>query len=51
MERNILVMAKKPVPGKVKTRLQPFLSPVQSAELAIGNACEDTLRALRIIRC
>ena len=29
----ILLFAKAPVPGRVKTRLQPVLSPEQSAEL------------------
>ncbi len=34
MKRAIIIMAKVPSAGKVKTRLQPFLSPEQSAELA-----------------
>ncbi len=34
MRRRLLViMAKKPAPGKVKTRLQPRLSPDESASL------------------
>lgn len=37
-----LVIAKAPVPGRVKTRLQPELSPGQAARLA-GAALEDTL--------
>ena len=39
----ILLFAKAPVPGKVKTRLQPVLSPEQSAELHssfVGDALE-----------
>ncbi len=34
MPRSIIIMAKIPVAGKVKTRLQPFLSPEKCAELA-----------------
>ena len=39
----ILLFAKAPVPGRVKTRLQPVLSPEQSAELhssLVGDALE-----------
>jgi rSAM/selenodomain-associated transferase 1 len=34
MKRAIIIMAKVPQAGKVKTRLQPFLTPEQSAEFA-----------------
>ncbi|WP_084958468.1 TIGR04282 family arsenosugar biosynthesis glycosyltransferase [Thermoactinospora rubra] len=42
---QILVIAKEPVPGRVKTRLTPPFSPAQAAELAAA-ALEDTLRAV-----
>ena len=41
---TLVVMAKAPVPGRVKTRLTPPLSPVQAAMLARA-ALEDTLAA------
>jgi uncharacterized protein len=41
---NVLVMAKEPVPGRVKTRLCPPCSPVEAAALAAA-ALEDTLCA------
>jgi glycosyltransferase A (GT-A) superfamily protein (DUF2064 family) len=41
---QILVIAKAPVPGRVKTRLTPPFSPVQAAQLA-GAALADTLAA------
>jgi len=41
---TLLVMAKAPVPGRVKTRLCPPLSPEQAAALARA-ALEDTLAA------
>jgi len=41
---NLLVIAKAPVPGRVKTRLTPPCSPEQAAELA-GAALSDTLAA------
>ncbi|MGN9766464.1 TIGR04282 family arsenosugar biosynthesis glycosyltransferase [Micromonospora sp. SD12] len=42
----VLVMAKAPVPGLVKTRLCPPATPVQAAELAAA-ALRDTLDAVR----
>lgn len=42
---HVLVMAKAPVPGRVKTRLCPPLSPVQAARLAEA-ALADTLEAV-----
>ncbi len=41
---RILVLAKEPVPGRVKTRLQPPLTAVQAAEVAAA-ALHDTLAA------
>jgi glycosyltransferase A (GT-A) superfamily protein (DUF2064 family) len=41
---QILVMAKSPVPGRVKTRLCPPCTPAQAASIA-GAALEDTLDA------
>ncbi|GGT42263.1 TIGR04282 family arsenosugar biosynthesis glycosyltransferase [Nonomuraea spiralis] len=40
---QLLVIAKEPVPGKVKTRLTPPCTPREAAALA-GAALEDTLR-------
>lgn len=40
-----LVLAKKPVPGRVKTRLTPALTPTQAARLAAA-ALQDTLDAV-----
>ena len=42
---HLLVMAKAPVPGKVKTRLCPPLTPAQAAEVAAA-ALADTLEAV-----
>lgn len=42
---HVLVMAKEPVPGRVKTRLCPPLDPGQAAELAEA-ALADTLAAV-----
>ena len=43
---TLIVIAKTPVPGRVKTRLTPPFSPVQAAALAEA-ALEDTLQAVR----
>ncbi len=45
---TLLVIAKEPVPGRVKTRLTPPYSPAQAARLAAAALC-DTLRA--VLRC
>ena len=45
----MVLLAKEPVPGKVKTRLQAAFSPAESAALAAG-AIADTLRAVRACR-
>ncbi|MEW9531234.1 TIGR04282 family arsenosugar biosynthesis glycosyltransferase [Microbispora sp. NPDC049125] len=42
---QIVVIAKEPVAGRVKTRLTPWWTPEQAAELAAA-ALEDTLRAV-----
>jgi uncharacterized protein len=42
---TLIVIAKAPVPGRVKTRLTPPLTPEQGAELA-GAALADTLEAV-----
>jgi rSAM/selenodomain-associated transferase 1 len=44
MPPALLVIAKSPVPGRVKTRLTPPCSPAQAAELALA-ALRDTLAA------
>ncbi|MET8864466.1 TIGR04282 family arsenosugar biosynthesis glycosyltransferase [Nonomuraea sp. NPDC004580] len=44
-DRQVIVIAKEPVPGRVKTRLVPPLTPEEAAELA-GAALEDTLRTV-----
>ena len=43
---QLLVLAKTPVPGRVKTRLCPPLTPAQAADVAAA-ALEDTLDAVR----
>ncbi|HEY7489346.1 MAG TPA: DUF2064 domain-containing protein [Streptosporangiaceae bacterium] len=45
---TLLVIAKEPVPGRVKTRLTPPYSPAQAARLAAA-ALSDTLQA--VLRC
>jgi len=47
--RTVLVLAKEPVPGRVKTRLQAEFSPAEAASLA-ACAIADTLDALRASR-
>lgn len=42
---RVIVLAKRPVPGRVKTRLTPPYSPEQAASLAAA-ALDDTLRAV-----
>ena len=42
---QLLVLAKEPVPGRVKTRLSPSLTPVQGAAVAAA-ALADTLAAV-----
>jgi rSAM/selenodomain-associated transferase 1 len=44
MAPTLLVIAKEPIPGRVKTRLTPPCTPGQAAALAAA-AIEDTLRA------
>lgn len=46
MERVLIIMAKAPVPGRVKTRLCPPSTPRQAAELAAA-ALADTVDAAR----
>lgn len=45
---QVLVLAKEPAPGRVKTRLCPPLTPEQSAEVAAA-AIADTLAAVRAV--
>jgi uncharacterized protein len=45
---TLVVLAKEPVPGRVKTRLQPALSADQAAEVAAA-AIDDTLAALATV--
>lgn len=46
MNAQVLVLAKQPVPGRVKTRLCPPLTPAGAAAVATA-ALEDTLAAVR----
>lgn len=48
MSVQVLVLAKQPVAGRVKTRLCPPLTPQQAAEVAAA-ALEDTLDAVRSV--
>ena len=55
MKSAVIIMTKIPHPGNVKTRLQPFLTPIQSAELAaaflqdaeekVRKVCDNTIIA------
>ena len=47
---TVIVLAKAPVPGRVKTRLSPPCDPEQAAELAEA-ALADTLRAVAATPC
>jgi glycosyltransferase A (GT-A) superfamily protein (DUF2064 family) len=49
VERVLIVLAKSPVPGRVKTRLCPPATPRQAADLAAA-ALADTLAAARLVR-
>jgi len=49
VERVLIVLAKSPVPGRVKTRLCPPATPRQAADLAAA-ALVDTLAAARQVR-
>lgn len=48
MPRTIIIMAKIPFAGSVKTRLQPFLSPEQCAELAAA-FLRDTVKKAQTV--
>ena len=48
MSVQVLVLAKEPVAGRVKTRLCPPLTPEQAAQVAAA-ALEDTLDAVRAV--
>lgn len=50
MAPSLLVIAKEPLPGRVKTRLTPPCTPAQAAGLAAA-ALEDTLRAALRATC
>jgi glycosyltransferase A (GT-A) superfamily protein (DUF2064 family)/SAM-dependent methyltransferase len=46
---TVIVIAKEPLPGRVKTRLQSSFTPVQSAELASASLA-DTFAAVRLAK-
>lgn len=48
IEVTLLVVVKTPVPGRVKTRLCPPLTPAQAADVAAA-AIEDTVAAVRLV--
>lgn len=48
MTGTILVLAKKPIPGRVKTRLCPPCTPEEAATIAAA-ALDDTLAAVRAV--
>lgn len=49
-ETTVIVLAKDPVPGRVKTRLQTRFSPAEAASLARA-AIDDTFAAVRSAGC
>ena len=49
MKRALIVFAKEPVPGKVKTRMRPVLTAQQSAELAVALIL-DTAEMMRRVQ-
>jgi hypothetical protein len=49
VERVVIVLAKSPVPGRVKTRLCPAVTPRQAADLAAA-ALTDSVEAARRVR-
>ena len=48
MERVLIVLAKAPVPGRVKTRLCPPATPEQAASLAAAALADTLAAALRV---
>jgi glycosyltransferase A (GT-A) superfamily protein (DUF2064 family) len=50
MIQTLVVIAKQPIPGRVKTRLIGACTPAEAAELA-GSAVADTLAALQDFPC
>ena len=49
MKKAIIIMAKVPEAGKVKTRLQPFLTPEQSASLSVAFLQDAEIKAKSIV--